>query len=142
MYSRRTGIQSPVLFLCLKVDWRTDEKKRRKDYGDILLELWKNKENRRPGWLFYSQCDYIVYAVLESDKIYLLPTLLLQMAWRNNSNEWLSQYQKKEALNYGYTTVNIPIPADILLNAISAEMNKQEWVWCEDLRRLYKKRKG
>lgn len=99
-----------------------DEKKRRKDYGDILLELLKNKEQQKPGWLFYSECDYIVYAVLESKKIYLLPTLLLQMAWRNNRRVWEAKYQKKDALNEGYTTQNIPIPTDILLSAIRREM--------------------
>jgi len=102
-----------------------DEKKRRKDYGDILLELWKNKERKKLGWLFYSQCDYIVYAVLGSGKIYLLPTLLLQMAWKHNGRQWLKQYDTKLANNHYYNTENIPIPTDVLLAAISAEM-KQE----------------
>jgi len=102
-----------------------DEKKRRKDYGDILLELWKNKKHRKPGWLFYSQCDYIVYAVLEANKIYLLPTVLLQMAWKANREQWLSRYMKKEALNDGYITVNIAIPTEILLNAVLKEMTKK-----------------
>ena len=87
-----------------------------------MLELLKNKEQQKPGWLFYSECDYIVYAVLESKKIYLLPTLLLQMAWRNNRRVWEAKYQKKDALNEWYTTQNIPIPTDILLSAIRREM--------------------
>lgn len=101
-----------------------DEKKRRKDYGDILLELWKNKEKRKPGWLFYSQCDYIVYAILEANKIYLLPLLFLQMAWKNNRSQWLNKYDRKLANNIYYNTENIPIPTNVLLSAISAEMNK------------------
>ena len=99
-----------------------DEKKRRKDYGDILLELWKNKEQKKLGWLFYSQCDYIVYAVLSARKIYLLPTLLLKMAWKHNSHKWQKKYRKKDANNLYYNTENIPIPTNILLSAISAEM--------------------
>ena len=102
-----------------------DEKKRRKDYGDILLEIWKNKEQKKPGWLFYSQCDYIVYAILGANKIYLLPVLLLQMAWKNNGKEWLGKYDLKIANNGSYDTVNIAIPTDVLLNAISNEMKKQ-----------------
>ena len=101
-----------------------DEKKRRKDYGDILLELWSNKERRTPGWLYYSQCDYIVYAVLPTKTVYLLPTLLLQMAWKNNKYEWLKKYKRSMANNNYYNTENIAIPANILLQAISNEMNK------------------
>lgn len=100
-----------------------DEKKRRKDYGDILLELLKNKEKKRPGWLFYSECDYIVYAVMDAKKVYLLPVLLLQMAWKNNRKTWEGKYEKKDALNIGYTTQNIPIPTSVLLNAIRSEMD-------------------
>ena len=102
-----------------------DEKKRRRDYGDILLELWSNKERNTPGWLQYSQCDYIVYAILPAKKVYLLPTLLLQMAWKNNKREWLTAYPKTLANNGYYNTENIAIPADVLLHAISAEMQKQ-----------------
>ena len=99
-----------------------DEKKRRKDYGDILIELWKNKEQHKLGWLFYSQCDYIVYAVIGADKIYLLPTLLLQMAWKTNGTNWLKQYPLKKADNIYYKTVNIAIPTNILITAMQNEM--------------------
>jgi hypothetical protein len=102
-----------------------DEKKRRKDYGDILLELWSRYEERKPGWLFYSQCDYIVYAVLEARKIYLLPLLLLQTAWTNKKTEWLKLYEMKPAKNKNYTTINIPIPTQELLNTIRAEMERE-----------------
>lgn len=102
-----------------------DEKKRRKDYGDILLELWKNKARKRLGWLFYSYCDYIVYAIPSANKIYLLPTALLQAAWKRNGKQWLRSYELKEAQNNGYITVNIPIPTDILLNCIQREIDTQ-----------------
>jgi len=121
MKNQRRGVDKVVYFK----NGRTvtvDEKKRRKDYGDILLELYKNKERCSPGWLFYSQCDYIVYAILNSRKIYLLPVLLLQMAWKRNKTEWLSKYPRKDAQNTNYTTENIPIPTNVLLNAIRAEM--------------------
>lgn len=104
-----------------------DEKKRRKDYGDILLELWSRYEQRKPGWLFYSQCDYIVYAILEARKIYLLPLLLLQTAWTNNKVAWLRAYKQKPAENKGYTTINIPIPTQELLGAIRKEMERSNY---------------
>ena len=102
-----------------------DEKKRRKDYGDILLELRSNKERNTPGWLFYSQCDYIVYAVLPAGVVYLLPVLLLQMAWKSNGGTWQKQFPVKLADNQLYHTENIAIPTGVLLNAISLEMKKQ-----------------
>jgi len=101
-----------------------DEKKRRVDYGDILLELWSNKERKKAGWLFYSECDYIVYAVLPAGVAYLLPVLLLQMAWKNNRAEWERSYKKHLADNKLYRTENIAIPTNVLLYAISAEMKK------------------
>jgi len=103
-----------------------DEKKRRKDYGDILIELQSNVEKKTLGWLYYSQCDYIVYAVMPTGTIYLLPVLLLRMAWVKNKNKWLSEYPKKYADNGFYYTENIPIPANVLLEAISAEMNQKQ----------------
>lgn len=99
-----------------------DEKKRRRDYGDILLELRSNKERGTPGWLFYAQCDYIVYAVLAAGKVYLLPTLLLKMAWRQHGAAWVNQYEKKYADNGLYRTENIAIPTGVLLKALSEQM--------------------
>ena len=41
-----------------------DEKKRRKDYGDILLEEYSNWERKVVGWLGQDKhTDYIVYAL-------------------------------------------------------------------------------
>jgi hypothetical protein len=101
-----------------------DEKKRRVDYGDILLELWKNKEMKKPGWLFTCQCDYVSYIVMPTSKIYLLPTLLLTCVWATNSKYWLEKYEQKYSKNKGYTTVNIAIPTDILLEAIAGQMRQ------------------
>lgn len=103
-----------------------DEKKRRKDYGDILIELRSNTERNTLGWLYYSQYDYIVYSIIPTGTVYLLPVLLLQMAWVKNKNKWLSEYPKKYADNGLYRTENIAIPANILLGAISAEMNQKQ----------------
>ena len=56
-----------------------DEKKRRKDYGDILLEEYSNYDKKVVGWLGkHKHTDYIVYAIMPSNKAYLLPFTLLQ----------------------------------------------------------------
>ncbi|AEG14712.1 hypothetical protein Desku_1125 [Desulfofundulus kuznetsovii DSM 6115] len=107
-----------------------DEKKRRTDYGDILLELWSvwapEKGVAKLGWLYTAQCDYIVYAIMPRNIAYVLPTLLLRAAWATHKGEWLKKYPElKPARNKGYVTRNIAIPADILLNAIYREMRNK-----------------
>jgi hypothetical protein len=101
-----------------------DEKKRRRNYNDILLELWSVWESRKLGWLFTSQCDYIVYAIMPSKKVYLLPTLLLRRAWYSNKERWKTRYRMIDAINRSYTTKSIAVPADVLAEAVSREMNQ------------------
>jgi hypothetical protein len=100
-----------------------DEKKRRADYGDILLEIWKHRELKKLGWLLTCQCDYISYIIMPTTKIYLLPSLLLKCAWESNKEVWKRRYNMKYSLNMGYTTQNIAIPVNILLEAIKNEIS-------------------
>lgn len=99
-----------------------DEKKRRKDYGDILLETWSQYENLKRGWLYTAQCDYIVYAIMPTQIVYLLPVLLLKKAWHNNKDLWLNNHEGVQSHNKNYTTINIAIPINVLMEAIQAEM--------------------
>jgi len=102
-----------------------DEKKRRVDYGDILLELWSVDRKKR-GWLYTCQCDYIVYAIMPTNKIYLLPTVLLKRAWITNKDKWINM-KPIIAQNNGYVTESRAIKINELLNAIAKEM-------CNDLK--------
>lgn len=100
-----------------------DEKKRRKDYGDILLEEYSNYETKKIGWLGREKyTDYIVYAIMSTKKIYIFPFLILQLAWIENYKSWLKKYGRRFAQNKEYRTSNIPIPTEILLNAIKNKM--------------------
>lgn len=99
-----------------------DEKKRRSDYGDILIELWSVYEHKVRGWLFTSHCHYIVYAIMPTKKAYLLPTILLRQAWRHNELSWRKEYPEIKAHNPNYTTISIAIPPNVLLPAIQREM--------------------
>lgn len=101
-----------------------DEKKRRKDYGDILLELFSNYQQKKKGWLFTCSCDYIVYYIEPTKKAYLLPAQLLKMAWKHNGAEWLKKYKVFEAKNPTYSSKNISIPTEELINALKNEMCK------------------
>ena len=99
-----------------------EEKKRRVDYGDILLEIWSVWEERKLGWLYTSHADYISYFIPSSQKLYILPLLLLRKAWARNQKQWTDQYRELRAKNEGYTTLSRAIPTRVLLPAIQGEM--------------------
>lgn len=106
-----------------------DEKKRRKDYGDILLEEYSNWETRRPGWLGRGHyTDYIVYVIVETGKVYLLPFLILQKAWRDNYAGWKRNYRTIQARNQTYTTTSLCIPIDILFRALEKAMRLEGYL--------------
>ena len=99
-----------------------DEKVRRRDYGDILLEYVSNDRRGTPGWVENTdiQCDYIAYAVLPTSKVYLLPRRELQGAWWEHKQGWIDRYGTREAINDGYRTLNCPVPIRILYPALGA----------------------
>jgi hypothetical protein len=121
---QKTGVDK-IIHFAKGNKFTIDEKKRRIDYNDIALELWSNYEKRKRGWLYYSTCDYIVYAIMPSLKVYLLPTILLKRVWYINQREWAIKYPLIFAQNTNYRTQNICIPTNILLNAISGEMSQK-----------------
>lgn len=99
-----------------------EEKKRRVAYDDILLEIWSVSEKRIEGWLYTSHADYISYFIPSSQKLYILPLLLLRKAWARNQEQWTDQYRELRAKNEGYTTLSRAIPTRVLLPAIQREM--------------------
>ena len=102
-----------------------DEKKRRKDYGDILLEEYSNYEEKIWGWLNREKhTDYLIYYIVPTSKIYIFPFLILQLTWLRNYKKWLENYGRKFAINKNYKTSNIPIPTEILLKEISTTINQ------------------
>ena len=101
-----------------------DEKKRRKDYGDILVEIYSNTEKKTPGWTFKPYTDYFVYAIMPAGKIYLLPALLLKLWVKENWSHIQNYFQKIEAKNPGYITTSYAVPTDILLSGLKQIMEK------------------
>lgn len=119
---QKRGIDK-ILWFRDGTSFTVDEKKRRVDYGDIAIELYSDYDKKKPGWLFYSDCDYIVYAIMPSHKVYLLPTVLLRRAWFVNEQTWLRDYHTILANNPRYRTQSICVPANVLLAAITDTMS-------------------
>lgn len=115
---QRAGIDRTVVLDCGKAVY-IDEKVRRVDYNDILLEYISNDRTKSPGWVEKPlMCDYIAYAILPSGKCYLLPVPQLQLAWKRNKVKWIEQFNTKAASNEGYRTISCPVPISVLFSEI------------------------
>jgi hypothetical protein len=107
-----------------------DEKVRAKDWGDIALERWSDREKKVPGWVQKDlACDFIAYAFVPSQRCYLFPFLTLRRAWILEGKRWCDLAEQKaggfsvvHAENRGYTTESIAVPLDILLASIRQSM--------------------
>lgn len=105
-----------------------DEKVRREDYPDILIEHWSDEKRRIPGWGHRDKsltCDYIAYALIPSQTCYLLPYQVLRRAIKLNGQTWWTKAKSKspgyrivEANNRTYKTISYVVPTEVLLEAI------------------------
>jgi len=86
-----------------------ENKIRKQDYGDLLIEIKSKKEQDTWGWIEYSVADYLIYVTKTVDTIKgsIFKMGELQKWWKTQNDE---DYETKEALNLGYTTVNKVVP--------------------------------
>lgn len=116
--AQRLGIDRHII-LTNGVTLRVDEKKRERDYADILLEFVSNDVTRTPGWIEKQlQIDYLAYAFMPSQRVYLFPWLLLRRAWLHYKADWLKTYRKVVAQNQGYRTHSVAVPIKVLQRAV------------------------
>lgn len=107
-----------------------DEKVRSKDWDDIALERWSDREKRTPGWVQKDlACDFIAYAFVPTQRCFLLPFLTLRKAWQLEGRRWCEMAAEEvggfkviEAKNKGYVTESIAVPTDILMASIRQAM--------------------
>jgi hypothetical protein len=121
-WAQRGGIDRLLSLSCGRT-YTVDEKVRSQDWPDVLLEQWSDEARRVPGWIQKPlACDFIAYAYAPSGTCYLLPVAPLQRAWRRRGREWLERYGVRRALNPGYVSTSVPVPRDVLMNAITESM--------------------
>src|SRR5262252_175750 len=127
---QRDGIDREII-LTNGRRYRIDEKKRAKDYGDLLLEEWsvfhgEADSRNKIGWALDSakQCDFLAYAIPTATKCYFLPFEHLRLAFLANRSQWVRSYRIPDAQNDGYVTRNIAVPWPIFKHAITQEMTR------------------
>lgn len=100
-----------------------DEKKRSQEWPDFLLEYISVDKTGAPGWMEKDlDIDYLAYAYMPIQRVYLLPWLPLRRAWRWYSEQWKEKYGTIRAHNQGYTTLSVPVPRQIVLTEICRGM--------------------
>lgn len=113
--------------------FRVDEKKRLKDYGDVLLEEWsvfygEGHQRNKIGWALDPEkhCDFIAYAIIPAQRCYFLPFEHLRLAFMVNRSQWARRPNAvKDAQNEGYITRNVAVPWADLKIAIVQQMNRR-----------------
>lgn len=100
-----------------------DEKKRQTEYSDILLEYISNDKTGSAGWMEKElQIDFLAYAFMKSQRVYLFPWLILRRVWKRFGNEWKSKYHLPPARNAHYNTLNVAVPTKELLDCVKNAM--------------------
>jgi hypothetical protein len=124
--SQRMGIDR-ILLLSNGQELRIDEKKRERDYGDFLFEYLSNDQTQAVGWIEKDLfIDYLAYAFMPSQKVYLFPWQLLRRAWRQHGEEWKTAafdgqrgFRIVPAQNRDYCTFSVAIPRRVLYLALN-----------------------
>jgi len=102
-----------------------DEKMRRSIYTDILLEYKSNSnKDENDGWINKNlEINYIAYAFMPIQTVYMLDWNMLKRTWLKYGGEWYKKAKAKQdglcfvsADNELYNTLSIAIPIYILLD--------------------------
>ncbi len=121
-WAQRGGIDRLLTLSCGRT-YTVDEKIRTQDWPDVLLERWSDEARQSPGWVQKPlACDFIAYAHAPAATCVLLPVPALQRAWRQHGRSWIGLYGQRRAENLGYTSVSVPVPRGVLMQAIVEAM--------------------
>ena len=116
--SQRLGIDRVVVLASGRI-LKIDEKKRRQEYNDILLEYISVSTTGAPGWIERDLAiDYLAYAFMQSRRVYLFDWCMLRRVWLAHKDDWLKRYKIPPAQNSGYQTLSVAVPTKHLLNLI------------------------
>ena len=96
---------------------KVEEKERKKDYGDLLLEDFSNYERRTIGWTRDDRkiTDYLAYIIVPSRFAYIFYYPALRRIFIDNLDLWRERYPYKFGKTFKgdvllFTTANIVVP--------------------------------
>lgn len=114
-----------------------DDKVRKQDYGDVLLEIWSQyyghdqHPRNKKGWAVDPTrwAHWVAYIIRPTGVCYLLHRDLVRLACRQYYHEWKSRFGFRDARNPTYLTRNIAVPWDELRDACAAvqEQRLKDW---------------
>ena len=88
--------------------WTFDDKYRRNDYGDILIE-YESSEGR-VGWVKKDmKCTGITYLIPKTNKVHFINFKALRESWSMNERRYMS-FPHKHADNGRYVTKSVAVP--------------------------------
>lgn len=91
------------------------EKRRRADYGDVLLEYESNDNAHTKGWIEkFQTIDYWVYAIMPTKRFFIYPWCALVRVWEKWGPIWKRQYKTFKSDNGSYNTLFICVPFSVL----------------------------
>lgn len=81
---------------------------------DILIETISNDKKDSPGWIYYSEADWLIYLYAPLDDLigYKINMLVLKKWW--SFYEHRRVWMKKAVPNRGYNTINRVVPLKFL----------------------------
>lgn len=116
--SQRMGIDRIILLSNGKT-LAIDEKKRREVYDDVLLEYVSADTTGAPGWIEKDLAiDYLAYAFMPTQRVYLYPWPQLRRAWLHHKEDWLRRHKTVSADNGSYRTLSVAVPLNDLRSAV------------------------
>jgi hypothetical protein len=83
-----------------KTDWVAAET------GNVFIETISVYEERKPGWMYTSQADVLIYFIPPRGEIHIVKMPLLRMIFPS----WKTRYKETFAMNEGYRTYGVLVP--------------------------------
>lgn len=132
---QKQGIDRVVVLPSGKI-MTIDEKVRREQWPDLLVEIWSVYEDRVPGWTVapWKKCSHIAYLFLPRRTCILVPFDELRRATIANQPEWQEaadaerdgfrwvKAENRRPNHTRYTTWSIAVPNKVIQRAILAAM--------------------
>ncbi len=83
--------------------------------GNFFLETVSQDTSNKPGWVYYSEADYIVYFLPTVKQLWFIKTATL----KNNIEDWKQKYPIKSCKNKTYSSYGVLVPRGIIFSIVN-----------------------